>query len=180
MKEKDNTPKKYTPKGFWTEEKCFQESEKYRTKTAFKTANYPAYNTAEINGWIADWFPKSKILKGKLIQPLTQEQIIERERAGIIEKVKRHSVKYYGGKLRVYFPNEDNNNNPKLALKLTNPDTIKKYLNKNICNNTSEFPLKALEALKRTIEGDSNCGLTLEISNKNLKLTDILKIETLD
>jgi len=40
------------PKGYWTKEKCYEESRKYKTKTDFKLGSCSAYKYSCINKWL--------------------------------------------------------------------------------------------------------------------------------
>ena len=48
------------PNGYWTKDRCKEESLKYKTKTEFKKNSGSAYNSMHRNGWKEDLFPKKK------------------------------------------------------------------------------------------------------------------------
>jgi hypothetical protein len=46
------------PDGYWTKEKCKEESSKYRTRYEFQKNNSSAYIQSRINKWLDEFFPK--------------------------------------------------------------------------------------------------------------------------
>jgi predicted GIY-YIG superfamily endonuclease len=48
------------PKNHWTKENCIQESLKYKTRTEFKKGSGSAYQSSRRNGWLDEFFPKTK------------------------------------------------------------------------------------------------------------------------
>lgn len=46
---------KTKPSGYWTEERCMEESKKYQSKTEFMNMNSAAYSIAHRNGWLANY-----------------------------------------------------------------------------------------------------------------------------
>lgn len=49
---------RYTPIGFWTKEKCLEESIKYKIRADFKRGSVSAYNFSYKNGWLDEFIPK--------------------------------------------------------------------------------------------------------------------------
>lgn len=47
----------------WCKEKCLEKSKKYKNKSEFFRENYQAYNIANDNGWLEEFFPKPKYIK---------------------------------------------------------------------------------------------------------------------
>ena len=43
------------PPGYWTYEKCAEESKKYKTLAEWRMKNQTSYNRARDNGWIKDF-----------------------------------------------------------------------------------------------------------------------------
>ena len=41
------------PRGYWTEERCYEEAMKYISRTDFSTGSRGAYNVARRNGWLS-------------------------------------------------------------------------------------------------------------------------------
>jgi len=46
--------------GYWCYETCYIEAIKYKSRWEFGKANGSAYNVARTNGWLDEWFPKTK------------------------------------------------------------------------------------------------------------------------
>jgi predicted GIY-YIG superfamily endonuclease len=51
---------KRKPIGYWTKEKCKEESLKYKTRNEFNKGSRGAYNPSWKNGWLDEFFPKTK------------------------------------------------------------------------------------------------------------------------
>ena len=49
---------RYVPLGFWTKEKCLQESSKYKIREDFKRGSISAYNFSYKNGWLDEFIPQ--------------------------------------------------------------------------------------------------------------------------
>jgi hypothetical protein len=48
------------PRGFWTKENCQKESLKYKTRNEFQKGSASAYQLSRRNGWLDEFFPKTK------------------------------------------------------------------------------------------------------------------------
>ena len=46
--------------GYWTKENCQKESLKYKTRTELKKGSSGAYHSSRKNGWLDEFFPKTK------------------------------------------------------------------------------------------------------------------------
>ena len=58
---------KSKPNGYWTQERCFEEAKKYKTRSEFKKGNDSAYSLAMKNDWLKDytWIAPPKTHKTK-------------------------------------------------------------------------------------------------------------------
>jgi hypothetical protein len=157
--------KQKKPNGYWTLERCQEESLLYKTKTKFRYGNASAYSIILKNGWMDEIFNKEESTNFDTI------------RNNIIDLVKIHSVKYYYGQLTLHFPSDLNNDNTYITLTLHNPRTIQKYIKKHLGYNTSNIKDSSLEALEMTLKEDLHCGVSLEVG-VNIKVEDILQLET--
>lgn len=146
---------------YYTYEKCEEIASDYKSKTAFKTANWMVYNIADRKGWIDKLFDK-------------KNPYLRSNREEIEFKITMYSYKYFRGKLRVNFLSDLDNKDHEIIIKLDEPFTILEYVNKNLQHNTSDFPKSTLEAFKMTLESDMRCGLSLEIKTDKVTLEDIL------
>jgi len=48
------------PRGYWTKENCQKESLKYKTRLEFRKGTSRAYGSSRKNGWLDEFFPKTK------------------------------------------------------------------------------------------------------------------------
>ena len=57
---------KQKPSGYWTYETCYQEAQKYNSRTKFRKGCSSAYNVARKKGWLDNytWFTKKRQTNG--------------------------------------------------------------------------------------------------------------------
>lgn len=59
---------KSKPMGYWTKERCEEESRKYKSRTEYKEKAGGAYETSRVNGWLDDyiWLENKNIFRDKV------------------------------------------------------------------------------------------------------------------
>ena len=58
--------------GYWTKENCKEESLKYKNRFEFKKVSGGAYHSSRKNGWLDEFFPKTK--RGQVNQYISHQE----------------------------------------------------------------------------------------------------------